>query len=583
MNLRGYNAVDRDKSNCDHSQPLAIRVKTDGFPTTTLSRSCTSRENVDGNIHVQKRGERGQAEKTRPGSYRQRQSSTSEFRIAYPKSEFREACFKVYQDKAEAIGALFETDGEFSDYVLFNPSINTLYPMLKGIVPQVEELQQGLECFWLPMQRDEFLSLNKYTRYNSSESIMDHLRGLYSTERRASGMTGSSTLSDESPSEDSFLDEVFNLSSKSQPESDHGSPHNPVAVDDNHFVSPELLAFQAEEMAQFKGRHIACRTVKRVQYRNLTNTTVDCRVTDNGKCTSSEQPLTGGKLMGHTNNEKEGISIDCRYESTDRRWMVDADIVPLTQSWSRDRDTSGHYSFKPTTVIGEYENLRGRGKGRTSGANEITMDGSEHVLFGQFHWDAAQQGRKDSGYSESIEPTLKATESTVQNTTHHAKSAIAVNWNIEHCKASLPETAGISKELLLGCIDPLTSLGLRCKENEVGTARLPAINDQELSWRLVQRVSFDHFETDNSFNPSFYSSLSAHQCMRPSLALSENFSDGGESVLTEPAICHPRRTFSQTETEVDGEFGEPLMRYARQKGDQTVCEDRYWRDFMLYG
>lgn len=99
-----------------------------------------------------------------------RNSSIGPFHIDFPITELGETHHETYQTKSEAIGSLFQSVGDYSDYILFNRVSNTFYPQPKGYIfsPLEQTINPTLECVWLPMQFDQFKDMGSGQEQSSS-------------------------------------------------------------------------------------------------------------------------------------------------------------------------------------------------------------------------------------------------------------------------------------------------------------------------------------------------------------------------------------------------------------------------------
>lgn len=111
--------------------------------------------------------------------------------------------------------------------------------------------------------------------------------------------------------------------------------------------------------------------------------------------------------------------------------------------------------------------------------------------------------------------------------------------------------------------------------------------------RFVRAISYVKCNPETSLNPSFYSSVRKNKVKTIQI-----FGDAPKAQLqpltptiVRPSLALTDRSVSQAITEIDGDFGEPLVRddslgSGSEEGSMsTVCDgtERLWRDVELYG
>jgi hypothetical protein len=532
-------------------------------------------------------------------------SSLGPWNIEFPPTEFKSGRVETHPSKAEAIGALFEINGEYSDYVISDPATNTLYPTPKTYNFQPENWPLKMECFWLPMQRAEFsdrsldpellnpMITDSPLNSTASEEIPSAtLRRFSDTVSQAATPSDSSLF--DSLFDDSLYDMHFDIPEGEKLTSDIANPGQSSAINGTKMIPQDLLTFQAKEIASFEAKH----PLWREKDEDITAGALDAEH-------NAERIKTWSELAVEFYDKyapRKDVDARCRGEEAISNFLrangksiSDNGIVvePERRVWSRDRDESEDASFENIQELAEYERSRGVRWRRLTEDNLLDSAESSRnqTIVAPYPHAAIQECRRgsgDSGYATS-QTAEKAPEQSQTSKSTQKMSSVVEEW-------VSPMADG---QTVSPCASPAPSA-----EAELAKpSYLPRLNQKESEEpkRVVRTCSFERFEVENGFNSSFYSSTSTkvaetvpgggyktpHRAplqegtfntQRPEISLHEGTSNTkGRRIISQSYL------FSQAPTEIDEKFGEPLERYSREQQDEKEQEERWWRDFMLYG
>jgi len=542
--------------------------------------------------------------------------------IEFPPTEFKSGRVETHASKSEAIGALFEINGEYSDYVISDPATNTLYPTPKTYNFQPENWPLNVECFWLPMQRGEFpdRSLDPdLAKPMATDSPLDGTAPQEipsATLRRLSDTVSQATTpSNNSLFDDSLYDMYFGISEREKLTSDAANPGQSSAINGTKTIPQDLLTFQAEEIERFDAKHPLWRG---------TDEDITAGVLDTEH--NAERIKTWSELAEEFYDKygpRKEVDARCRGEEAISNFLrangksiSDDDIVIESKRkvWSRDRDGSEDAAFANIQELAKYERSRGvRWRRIEQNLMDSAKSSRSKTIAAPYPHAAMQECRRgsgDSGYAEIDTAIPVQFQSAVINVLELGQTSQTAEKAPEQGQTSksTEKTAIVvgkwvspmaDRQTVFPCASPAPSA-----EAELAKpSYLPLLNQKESEEpkRVVRTCSFERFEVENGFNPSFYSSTSTKVAeiipggcyKRPHRApLQEGTFNTqhlktplheGTSNTKRRGMISQSHLFSQAPTEIDEEFGEPLERYFREEQDEKEQEERWWRNFMLYG
>ncbi|KFY34591.1 hypothetical protein V494_06634 [Pseudogymnoascus sp. VKM F-4513 (FW-928)] len=515
-----------------------------------------------------------------------RNSSMGPFHINFPKTEFGEAHNEIYPSKSDAIGSLFQSVVEYSNYILFDRGSSTFYPQPKGYVfGRLEEQSKDheLECIWLPMQFGRFkdtnlgqeLSLKRHTdsRRGGNHPLADigECEGDAPAPSTAQSEESNSIAS--TPSNNSLLDFYFGtpenshqgdeISKLKQPEK---TPATAVPIS---LTAPLREPANPPKLGHFWGElddGIITEPLDKNYSVGKTKTWADLGVEFIDKYAPDK----------NADGQKRAVDAARNFLRAHGKLNSDYDpiIKPQRKTWSRDRDGSEDISFLHVEDLARYETLRDEYRRHMALNFEVSSSNSPPNALDEVSYvirtrEVSRGSSRDSGYAET-DATLA--ELYLGSREKPTTEALPVS---SHGSSSKPaEDIAALKAINKVTFSPCHSPVLEPTRDMDGGA--PS--------RTVKTVSFGKFEFEDPFDPQVGNENTAGNIdteglktprRAPLQGARANFTRQGRKVQNQPA--------SQSEAVYYGPAGEPLQKRKPDEEDEKENEERNWRDIMLYG
>ena len=531
-----------------------------------------------------------------------RNSSLGPFHIDFPKTGFGEAHNETYQSKSDAIGSLFETAVEYSNYILFDRCSSTFYPQPKGYVfsPLKKQTKQPeLECIWLPMQFGRFpeISLRQEPNLNGcvdtrrggdhhlldiGECEGDAAATLITQSKAPKSMTSTS-------SNDSLLDLYFAISEDDRQKTDTSKLKQPQATPD--MALPALLTTPLGEPASLpkldrlwdeiddevitEPLHEDCSTWK-------TKTWADLGVEFIDKYAPNK----------NADNHKRAVDAARNFLIEQGKFISDCDPVtrPQRKTWSRDRDGSEDVSFLHIEDLARYETLRAEYLRHMALDFEMSLSNSATDALVEINYvpmirAVCRESSRDSGYAGTdatlSEPYLASHENPI---TTESVAKISQDSSSELIEESIDLKAerGVT---FSPCNLPALPLGEEVAQPPI--IELTKDMGGGTTARIARTCRFGKFEFENPLdtqigNESIAGNVGTEGLKTPRRAPLQ----GERSNLTPQGRMNQNiqnQPASQAEATYYGPTGEPPHKRKQDEEDEKENEERNWRDIMLYG
>lgn len=363
-----------------------------------------------------------------------RNSSLGSFHINFPNTEFGEAYNETYQSKSDAIGSLFETVVEYSNYVLFDRGSSTFYPQPKGYVfsPLEEQSKQPkLECIWLPMQFGRFpeMSLNGCvdTRHDDDHQLPDIAECEGDAPAASITQSKAPTSMTSTSSNNSLLDLYFATLEDDRQEADASKRKQPEATPDTALPAP-LTTPLGEPARPSKLNRLWDEIDDEVITEPLnshcsawkTKTWADLGIEFINKYAPNK----------NADNQKRAVDAARNFLKAQGKYTSDYDPVtrPQRKAWSRDRDGSDDVSFLYVEDLARYETLRAEYRRHMAldfemSSSNSTADALAEINYVPMIREVSRESSRDSGYADTeatlTEPYLASHENltTIESVT----------------------------------------------------------------------------------------------------------------------------------------------------------------------
>ncbi|OBT77945.1 hypothetical protein VF21_04346 [Pseudogymnoascus sp. 05NY08] len=526
-----------------------------------------------------------------------RNSSIGPFHIDFPKTEFGEAHHETYQSKSDAIGSLFQSPVEYSNYILFDRGSSTFYPQPKGYVFKAldEQSNPKLECIWLPMQFGHFKGMGLSQELSLDRCAGNRRAGNHPLsnigECKGDAPATSTTQPEEpqsitsTPSNDSLLDLYLGTPEGKQQRTEAGKLKQPeVKLPPTRLAKPLLEPASPPKLGylwSYTDDGIITEPLDANCSVGKTKTWADLGVEFIDKYAPNKNADAQKRAVDAARNFlRQNGKLTSDYDSVTR---------PQKKTWSRDRDGSEDISFLHIEDLARYETLRAEYRrhmamySKSSSGNNST-DALLEVNYTPKTREVSRASSRDSGYA-GIDAALAElhlsswemyTASEAVAVSSHSNSSTAVD-EIADLKATNKITSSPFRS-------PAPSVGEEHAQSYVLQPNRAMGDGTQPT--MVRTCSFEkfEFELENSFNTQvgkgkITGNIDTEGIKMPRRGPLQgersNFIRQGRMIQHQPAI--------QAEAEYYGPTDEPLQKRNRYEEDEKETEERNWRDMMLYG
>lgn len=522
-----------------------------------------------------------------------RNSSLGPFRINFPKTEFGEAYNETHQSKSDAIGSLFETVVEYSNYILFDRGSSTFYPQPKGYVfsPLEEQSKQPkLECIWLPMQFGRFpeMSLNGYvdTRRGGDHHLPDIVE--YEGDAPAASITQSKAPKSmtSTSSNNSLLDLYFATSEDERQEADASKPKQPEATTDTALPAPLTTPLGEPATPPKLGRlwdeiddEVITEPLNADRSTWKTKTWADLGIEFINKYAPNK----------NADNQKRAVDAARNFLIAQGKYTSDYDLVtrPQRKTWSRDRDGSDDISFLHVEDLARYETLRAEYRRHMAldfemSSSNSTTDALAEINYVPMTREVSRESFRDSGYAETDAALTESYLASHENLT----TIESVTTSSQRSSSELIEESIDFKAVREAAFSPCNSPAPSLVEELAQSPTLELTRDigSGTTARTEQTYRVGKFELEDLFdsqvgNESITGSVGIEEPKTPRRAPLQ----GGRSNFTPQGRMNRNKPVSQVQAAYYGPTGEPLHKRKPDEEDEKENEERNWRDIMLYG
>ncbi|KFX89342.1 hypothetical protein V490_07086 [Pseudogymnoascus sp. VKM F-3557] len=527
-----------------------------------------------------------------------RNSSIGPFHINFPITELSETHHETYQTKSEAIGSLFQSVGEYSDYILFNRVSNTFYPQPKGYIfsPLEQTINPTLECVWLPMQFDQFGDMGP----SQEQSI-----SLWAANRRGGDhqLIGIGECERDTP---------VTLTSQSEESQSLTSTLSNNSLLDLYFGTMETEQQRLD--SKLKQSDVTPATAFPIPLVTPVGDPASLQKLDHISDDIGDEvitsPLDAGRSVEKTKTWADlGVEFIDKYapnkDADDQKRAADAarnflrihgnftsDYDPVTKpqrkTWSRDTDGSEDISFLHIEDLARYETLRAEYRrhvaldfGSSIGSSSST-DALAEINYIPRTREVSRVSSQDSGYVEGetmlTGPHLGSRERSMTSESVAGGSRCSSSEAIEDI--ATPEA--MNKRAVSPCHPTAPSM-------EEEHAQPPVMESTETVGgdalpRIVRTCSFGEFEFEILFDPEVETRNILNKVDRESgMAARRAPLQGERSNFIRQGRLIQNRPASQVKASYGGQTDEPPQKHGRVEEDEKENEDRQWRDIMLYG
>ncbi|KFX99405.1 hypothetical protein O988_03884 [Pseudogymnoascus sp. VKM F-3808] len=528
-----------------------------------------------------------------------RNSSIGPFHINFPITELGETHHETYQTKSEAIGSLFQSVGEYSDYILFNRVSNTFYPQSKGYIfsPLEQTINPTLECVWLPMQFDQFKDMGSGQEHSSSRWAANRRAGDHQvlgigecegdTPVTSTSQSGESQSLTTTSSNDSLLDLYFGTMGTEQQRFDIGKLKQPDVTPDTALPIPSATPVEdpaslqkSDNISDDIGDEIITISLVADCIVGKTKTWADLGVEFIDKYAPNKD----------ANDQKRAADATRNFLRIHGNFTSDYDPVtkPQRKTWSRDRDGSEDISFLHIEDLARYETLRAEYRrhmalnfGSSIGSSSST-DALAEINYIPRTREVSRVSSQDSGYAEGettlTGPHLGSRERSMTSESVAGGSQCSSSEAMEDI--ATPEA--MNKRAVSPCHPTAPSM-------EKEHAQPPVMEPTETVGgdalpRIVRTCSFGEFEFEILFDPEVETRNILNKVDRESgMAARRAPLEGEGSKFIRQGRLIQNRPASQVKASYGGQTDEPPQKRGRVEEEEKENEDRQWKDIMLYG